>query len=141
MIAWSSSGAGPALLLLEAPGRDWDLIADRLATMHRVLRVGGDDLSDAVDVLDAAGVPAAIVVGGTVAASIAIRRPARVAALILLPGWKPDPRLAQLHLPSLWLMTPGAKTSPRPLGSAEVAVAVEDSLGFAQTLLDFTATL
>ena len=99
-------GGAPALLLLHSIGCDhamWDAEAQAFATDFRVLRPdtrghGGSDApagdyslerlaDDAIAVLDAAGVGRAVVcglsLGGLTAQAVALRRPERVAGLVL----------------------------------------------------------
>jgi len=152
VIGWRSVGAGPPLLLLEDPGYDWEAITTRMATMHRVLRVemradlGPPDAltNELVSVLDEAGVPVAIVVGGAAALAVAARRPARVTALVLFTnqalGQVPPLRVATLLL--VRDREPGGLAAlRRSIPGAEVAFVADDAVGLAQTLLDFTATL
>jgi len=124
-LAWRAVGQGPALLLVNgyaATGEDWDpTFLDGLAASFEVIcpdnrGVGGSELGEAeltIDgmaadleaLLDAIGVERLPVVGwsmgGFVAQRLAIRAPARVAALALLssdPG-APDSIAAE---PSDW---------------------------------------
>jgi pimeloyl-ACP methyl ester carboxylesterase len=104
-IAWSSVGAGPALLLVHAFPLDrtmWNDTAEALAARHRVITfdvrgfgesqlAGAASLEtiadDAAAVLDAAGAPMAAVgglsMGGYVALAFARRHASRLAALVL----------------------------------------------------------
>jgi pimeloyl-ACP methyl ester carboxylesterase len=118
-VAVHVSGQGPALLLLHAnPGdhRDWDAVAPALARDHQVLAVDWPGYGDspppsppasasalacaeiAIDVADHLDLRAAPIagnsVGGFAAVRLAVDRPARVGALILVdsggftaPGW------------------------------------------------------
>ena len=117
-LAWESAGEGPPDLLLLHPGLGdrtfWDLAWPGLSALGRAIRFdargfgGSPDpggpwspAEDAAAVLDAAGSEQAIVVGVSfgshVALELAVRRPERVAALVLVsgPGAEDDELLAR----------------------------------------------
>jgi pimeloyl-ACP methyl ester carboxylesterase len=106
-LAWDAAGDGPPDLLLLHPGLAdrsfWDLAWPGLTTLGRAIRFDargyGDSpdpdgpwspADDAVAVLDAAGAGRAVLVGVSfgshVALEVAVRRPERVAALVLVSG-------------------------------------------------------
>jgi|GEM_PF-6476461 len=119
----------------------------RLASQHRVLYLPGvpDALVDepmAATVLDEAGVPSAIVVGQEVAVQLAARRPARVAALVLLqPSVVGGRILPSLRLPTLIVVAElgSGRALLRTVAGAELAVAEE--AGWPEAILAFTANL
>jgi len=106
-LRWWDQGSGPAVVLIHGVGADgtsWDRIAAALTATFRVLRLDlrghgqsghiegaltlDDFVRDVMDVLDAAQVPAAHVVGfslgGIIAQAIALAWPERVDRLVLL---------------------------------------------------------
>jgi 3-oxoadipate enol-lactonase len=105
-IAWSSTGEGAPVLLIQGLGYarwGWDPVTERLAERYRVLTfdnrgIGESDkpagpytaremAADALQVLDEAGVDAADVVGaslgGMIAQELAVAAPERVRRLVL----------------------------------------------------------
>lgn len=104
LISHDTAGHGPAVLLLHAGVADrrmWDAQRTVLAEDHRVIRVDlrgygdsplpphtYDHVDDVAAVLDALGVPSAVVVGasfgGRIAQDLALRHPDRVERLVLL---------------------------------------------------------
>jgi 3-oxoadipate enol-lactonase len=106
-LAWEAEGDGPPDLLLLHPGLAdrtfWDLAWPGLTTLGRAIRFDArgfgaspdpegpwSPADDAAAVLDAAGAERAIVVGVSfgshVALELAVRRPERVAGLVLVSG-------------------------------------------------------
>ena len=113
LVYWTWPGAGPPTLLLHGIGnygRYWDLFADavgdRLTLVAPDARGHGesgrpadgyapsDFTADALAVLDALGIPSAVVVGhsmgGTHAINLAARHPERVRALVIVDA-SPEP--------------------------------------------------
>lgn len=123
-LAWEMAGDGPAVVLVPASigsRRQWDAVVDDLASDFTVVSMDPrgqgespnptddyDDRADLVEVMSAAGVDHAVLVGcsdgGRLVAEVAATHPERVDGLVLLgpalPGvtWSSDPgSLARLN--------------------------------------------